>query len=286
MRAGPKRTKHIKLGKYLKPETPVHEIATAEKGLVFCGTDARAADVLSIMLNRGTRRVPVIDSDTGRPVGMISTTDMLDFLGAGDRHALFSKRKVGLDVRADKIMKTGIRTIDLNQDVSTAIGVMRSHNVGGLPLTKKGKLAGFVSERDIIKRIKGRVGIRTRDVMRKKPFFVKERFPVFDVARIMVHGPYRRLPVVKDGILVGIVTPYDILKYLNKRRGLRDLRSDRSPIMRAMNPNVLYAKAGNRLHDAIDIMLKRHVGGLPVVEGDEMDIVGIITERDIIDLLE
>jgi len=122
--------------------------------------------------------------------------------------------------------------------------------------------------------------------MRKKPFFVKERFPVFDVARIMVHGPYRRLPVVKDGILVGIVTPYDMLKYLNKRRGLRNLRSDRSPVMRVMNPNVLYAKADKGLHDAIDIMLKRHVGGLPVVEGDEMDIVGIITERDVIDLLE
>ena len=57
--------------------------------------------------------------------------------------------------------------------------------------------------------------------MRKKPFFVREDYPIFDVAKIMVRGPYRRLPVVKDGILTGIVTPYDILKYLNARAKLR-----------------------------------------------------------------
>jgi len=101
----------------------------------------------------------------------------------------------------------------------------------------------------------------------------------------MVHGPYRRLPVVKDGILVGVVTPYDILKYLNKGKRLRGLPNDHTPIWKVMNPNVIYAKRRSRLQAAVETMKKRRVGGLPVVEGDEMDIVGIVTERDVIDIL-
>lgn len=275
---------HIKLERHIKPETPIHKIATINERIISCGIDSRASDVLSIMLNKGMRRIPVIDK-TKRFAGMISTTDMLDFLGAGDRFRLFKNKNVGLDVRADKIMKTDIRTLDLNQDISTAIGIMHNHGVGGLPITHMGKLFGFISESDIMKHIKGKLGIKVEDIMRRKPFFIKERFPVIDVAKIIVHGPYRRLPVIKDGILLGIVTPYDILKYANKKKGLRGMDTDMTPIWKVMNPNVIYTKPRAGLHDAIDTMLKHHIGGLPVVEGDEMDIVGIITERDVIDYL-
>jgi predicted transcriptional regulator len=277
---------HIKISKFIKPETPVHEIATIGDGLVFCDSGARAADVLSLMLHKGIRRVPVVDKASGILKGIISTTDMIDFLGAGDMHELFRKKKVGLDIKAAGLMKTDAHSVDKDQDISTAVSLIRNHKVGGLPVTSKGKLVGFISEIDIIRRINGRLGIKVSDVMRSKPFFVKERFPVIDVAKIMVHGPYRRLPVVKDGILVGVVTPFDILKSLNKRRMLRGLQTDHTPIWKVMNPNVLYTKPKSSLTDAIGIMQRRHVGGLPVVKGDEMDICGIITERDVIDLLE
>jgi len=277
--------KRIRMSKYIKPGALVKDMATMGENLVFCDENARTADVLSIMLNKGIRRVPVSAGSTGNFSGIISTTDMLDFLGAGERHSTFLKKKVGLDVKAGAIMHSDVRTVDRNQDVSTAIAIMLNNNVGGLPVTDKGKLVGMISESDIVRRIKGRVGFRVEEIMRRKPFFVKERYPVIDVARIIVHGPYRRLPVVKEGILVGIVTPSDILKYLNKRKGLRELAKDKSPIMRAMNPNTVYTKPKSRVHEAIETMIKRHIGGLPVVECDEMDIVGILTENDIIKLL-
>jgi CBS domain-containing protein len=273
------------MSKYIKPETPVHEIATMGDSLVFCDNKARAADVLSIMLNKGIRRVPVVEKVTGNFSGIITTTDMLDFLGAGDRHRLFLKKSVGLDVPASSIMETQVHTVDMDQDFSTAISIIRNQNVGGVPVTNKGKLVGFVSEMDVLRRIRGRIGMRVEDIMRRKPFFVKERFPVIDVAKIMVHGPYRRLPVVKEGILVGVVTPYDILKYLNKGKRLRGLPTDHTPVWKVMNHNVIYTKRRSKLQDAVDTMQKRRVGGLPVVEGDEMDIIGIVTERDVIDIL-
>lgn len=276
----------IKISKFIKNETPVHEVATIGDGLVFCDSEARSADVLSIMLHKGVRRVPVVDKGSGMLAGIISTTDMINFLGAGELHDIFKKKKVGLDVKAGSIMRANAHAVDNDQDISTAVSLIRNNNVGGLPVTDKGKLVGFISEIDIIRRIKGRIGMKVSDVMRKKPFFVKDRFPVIDVAKIMVHGPYRRLPVVKDGILVGVVTPFDIMKNLNKRKMLRGLQTDHTPIWKVMNPNVIYTKPKSSLSDAIDVMKKRRVGGLPVVQGDEMDICGIITERDVVGLLE
>ncbi len=211
---------------------------------------------------------------------------MLDFLGAGERHSAYQKiRGGGLDAPVSKIMETWVHALDRKATIVKAIVSMRRQNFGGLPVLHRKKLAGFVTERDIVNRITGRTGLRVRDVMRPKPFFARDSYPLIDVAKMMVHGPYRRLPVVRDGILVGIVTPYDLLNYLNRNKRLRGLRRNKTPVRKAMNPNIIYTKPENKLHNAIETMQRHGVGGLPVVEGDEMDIVGIITERDVINLL-
>jgi CBS domain-containing protein len=279
------KLKRMKMDRFIKPQTPVSEIATMGDNIHSIDQNVRVAELLSTMLNRGIRRLPVIDKTDGSLKGIISTTDILDFLGAGPRHKIFLKKKVGLDVPIGDIMAANVYTVDMDQDISTAIGLFRNHDVGGLPVSSKGKCVGFLSESDIVKQITGSVKVKVEEVMTRKPFFIRDEYPVFDVSKIIVHGPYRRLPVVSKGILTGMVTPYDILKYLNTEKKLRSLRQNKSPIKKLMNPNVIYTKSRNWLHEAIATMHKRHVGGLPVVGGDEMDIVGIITERDVIDLL-
>jgi len=287
MVAGLRRQKqrNIKLRKYLDPGASVMEIATKRDRIVFCDNRTRAAEVLSIMLNKGIRRVPVVDKQTGHFRGIITTTDMLDFLGAGPRHEFFLRKGAGIDAPAEKLMETRVHAVDMNRNIYAAIEAMHKHGIGGVPVLHRKRLVGIVSESDILNRIKGKTKLKVYDVMMGKPFIIREAFPVFDVARMIVHGPYRRLPVVEKGIMTGIVTPFDLLKYLNKGKRLRGLRRDRSPIRNAMNPNVLYAKSHDSLRTAIETMQKRHIGGLPVVEGIEMDIVGMVTERDVINYL-
>ncbi|RLI96275.1 MAG: hypothetical protein DRO99_04705 [Candidatus Aenigmatarchaeota archaeon] len=275
----------IRLHKHIDYRKSVMSIATQQELLTHVTEGDKASDVLSVMLKKGRRRLPVL-SKRSYFRGMITTTDMLDFLGAGPKSAEFRKGNKGLNTPVEKVMETWIHALDMNQHIGKAIEFMRNQRVGGLPVLHRKKLVGFVSERDIINNMKGRLRTSVSELMITKPFTIKEKYPIFDVAKMMVHGPYRRLPVVREGILVGIVTPYDLLKHFNSKRKLRDISKSREPVSKAMNPNVVYVKSRSSIKDAISIMKKHRVGGVPVVEGDEMDIVGILTERDIIDVLE
>jgi CBS domain-containing protein len=63
--------------------------------------------------------------------------------------------------------------------------------------------------------------------MRKHPVCVQPQTELFTLASIFVHHGYRHLPVVEDGVLLGIVSRRDILKAMNDyyQREIRD--SDR-----------------------------------------------------------
>ena len=281
------KRKGIPIYKYINPDSSVMEIATKGDLLITIEPRATVADLLSLMIHKGVRRVPVVNESTKNFFGLVSTTDMLNFLGAGPKASIFRKAgENGLETPVEKIMEKNVLTLQSSDTISEAINLMRSHDIGGLPIISGKKISGFISERDIVRKIKGRLGFRVQDVMINKPFFIKPDYPLIDVAKLIVHGPYRRLPVAKDGILLGMVTPFDILKHLNKKRKLRDISKERTKIMVAMNPNTIYTKPRQKLCKALEIMTRHRIGGMPVVSGDEMDIIGILTERDIIDILK
>jgi CBS domain-containing protein len=100
---------------------------------------------------------------------------------------------------------------------------------------------------------------------------------------MMCRGGFRRLPVVEDNILLGVSTPTDILFYLHKN-GIEDkLVLDKTRIEKVMNRETVTIREDTDLSSAINVMRRENVGGLPVVEDDEL--AGMITERDILDVL-
>ena len=80
----------------------------------------------------------------------------------------------------------------------------------------------------------------------KKPFTAKKSDAVFDVSKMMVRGGFRRLPVVEDGVLVGIITPSDILHHLYSKK--KDLRKDRIPIKQIMKKSVITVTPKTRMN--------------------------------------
>lgn len=105
-----------------------------------------------------------------------------------------------------------------------------------------------------------------------------------DAYWLMLENDVRRLPVVEDGILVGIVTMedlrrmdpieaagYDIIRISNMLAKL--------PIRQLMTKNPKTIAPTESLVKAAQLMLRNKISTLPVLDGDEL--VGIITERDI-----
>lgn len=88
----------------------------------------------------------------------------------------------------------------------------------------------------------------------------------------MWKGGFRRVPVVQDEQLVGIVTDHDLREHLG--------RLDKTRIGEVMTENLLTVSPEATLEEAAQTLLKNKIGGLPVVERG--NVVGIITVSDIV----
>ncbi len=88
----------------------------------------------------------------------------------------------------------------------------------------------------------------------------------------MEKGGFRRLPVISDGQLVGIITDRDIREHV----GLLD----RTEVKAAMCKKPITVGPGTTVEAAAQILLKQKIGGVPVVEINR--VVGVITTSDIL----
>ncbi|MFQ6125295.1 MAG: CBS domain-containing protein [Candidatus Heimdallarchaeota archaeon] len=92
---------------------------------------------------------------------------------------------------------------------------------------------------------------------------------------------FRRLPIVADTKLIGMVTVTDILKFFVANRRKRPLNElFREQIAYIMTKNVLTLPCDAPLIKATEIMFHKRIGSLPLMSNDNL--VGIITERDLL----
>ncbi|MGH7773005.1 MAG: CBS and ACT domain-containing protein [Candidatus Binatia bacterium] len=88
----------------------------------------------------------------------------------------------------------------------------------------------------------------------------------------MQTGGFRGLPVMKDGQLVGIVTDRDLRQHIGYL--------EKTKVNTAIAEDLVTVTPETTLEEAAQLLLKRKIGGLPVVEGGKL--VGIITTSDIL----
>ena len=114
------------------------------------------------------------------------------------------------------IMLKKVLTVTGNMPIEEVCDVLSKNKVSGVPVIDKSrKLIGYISEKDIIVSLSKKTKCKkTSDAMNKKVFFIKENTSLHEVARIFSDEEYRRLPVVKNGKLVGIVSRKEIMRRL------------------------------------------------------------------------
>ncbi len=117
-------------------------------------------------------------------------------------------------MRIAEIMTKDVQTVTPDADLVTVAQYMKSLNVGVIPVVEDGRLLGIITDRDIVVRAiaEGRdpVNARARDHMTPDPTTVSPDDDVQQAAAIMAREQIRRLPVVENGTLVGIVALGDV----------------------------------------------------------------------------
>ena len=111
-----------------------------------------------------------------------------------------------------------------------------------------------------------------RHRMTQHPVTVSPQDTLATAQEKMTAGHFRRLPVVHDGALVGILTDRDVRRHVGVE--------ERTRVRAAMTETPLTVSPLTTVEEAVQLMLKHQISGLPVVENGK--VVGIITTSDVL----
>jgi acetoin utilization protein AcuB len=137
-------------------------------------------------------------------------------------------RKGGKDMLVKNWMHKVVITIDEDDSMHDAMRLLKDHDIRMLPVMKKGKLVGIVTDRDL-KRASASdatslevhellyllTEIKVKEIMTKNPITVPYNFTVEEVAEVLWKNRISGAPVVDDdGQIVGTITQTDIFRLL------------------------------------------------------------------------
>ena len=118
------------------------------------------------------------------------------------------------------LMTKDVLTIEANKTVIEAAALMAQNDVGDLVVMENSTPVGIVTERDFVRRVlaEGKpTSTRVSEIMSTPLKVIDPEAPIKEAARRMVSKGIRRLAVIKDNKLVGIITVTDFARHLGKK---------------------------------------------------------------------
>lgn len=188
-------------------------------------------------------------------------------------------------------MQCGVVSVDRKEPVQKAVLLLIERNISGLPVTHEGRLDGMLSEKDLL-----RLLYETRYLPGLVEDYMTDDVTSFDVEdklsviwRHLVEHSYRRVPILYEGKLAGMITRADLVRVFKDRfrPPAEEAEAPAGGGLRAedvMKCGLLTLYPDAPLYDAMDRIARHHVTGLPVVDRG-MNLLGIITEKDVLECI-
>lgn len=125
------------------------------------------------------------------------------------------------------VMTKTVITVEANKTVTEAAALMAENDVGNLIVMDDDNTPiGIVTERDFVRRVLAKEKpskTKISEVMSTPLRVIDPDAPLKEAARRMVRKRIRRLPVIKDNKLVGIITTTDFARHLSKKTFTDDI---------------------------------------------------------------
>ncbi|WP_372839000.1 CBS domain-containing protein [Phaeovulum sp.] len=120
-----------------------------------------------------------------------------------------------LQILKDK--PAGVITVAPNASVADAAALLSSRRIGALVVSSDGKRAeGILSERDIVRELGHRGGGCLSDkvsaIMTANPVGCLRNDTADQVMEKMTEGRFRHMPVIEDGVMIGLISIGDVVK--------------------------------------------------------------------------
>lgn len=178
------------------------------------------------------------------------------------------------EIKAEDIMSRNLVTVEPHDDVSSALGKMRSNDINEVPVVLKGKIVGLVSYETLLKKRTMPMTTKVENVMSFPPK-VKKTDSIMEIAETMLSSGYRAVPVTERDKVVGIVSRTDLLSVISKLRILGEIL-----VHEIMTSHPHLICEDDTIDRARSIIFKLDVRALPVVD-NEHKLVGVVGVRDL-----
>lgn len=153
-----------------------------------------------------------------------------------------------MDIRARDIMTREVLVVKAEDKVEKAARILLENKISGIPVVdEEDRVIGIISEKDLIikagelkgpfyitlfdsiiflentmrfnNNLKKYTASKVKDAMTTKVVSVDEDEPVTNIVKIMQDKKINRVPVLRHGKLIGIITRNDILKAMVRNNG-------------------------------------------------------------------
>lgn len=236
-------------------------------------------------------RIVLVD-EGGKFKGIISARRILEILLGKRGKAIREGKgvKAILNEPLRMIIDESHQVFTTDAQMSAILKFMVENMVGYVVVVDaSNNYAGMVEEVDLLQRCRGiRGGARVDQVMKADPCVVPLGSAVLEATEMMLNERVRRLPVVSDGKVAGIITVSDVVRHIYSRterlealdgdEKLENLLSD--PIEGIFSDKVIACKGDVDISEAIDIILDKDISGLVVMD-DRGELRGIASRIDL-----
>jgi len=175
------------------------------------------------------------------------------------------------------IMTEDVTTVCPGSSVVLAAKIMSDENISCIIVSENGGLSGMVTETDLLKRAVADSNdfrkMKIEHIMSSPVRSVPCNLSVLEAGKIMEAENIRRLVVLEDERLAGIITQTDIVRVLTSYMMWKN-------ISELMTSDVAAIASSATVKEAAEVMASRDISCL--VAMDNEDVVGIFTERDLL----
>lgn len=176
-----------------------------------------------------------------------------------------------------EIMTEDIATVRLGSSVVSAAKIMSDKSISCIIVSDNGDLSGIITETDLLKKAVAEGydfrKMTVEQIMSTPVRSLPRNLSVLDASRIMEAENIRRLVILEDERLVGILTQTDIVRVLTSYSMWKNVEE-------LMTSDVAAISSSATVKEAADVMSSRDISCL--VAMDNNAVAGIFTERDLL----
>lgn len=119
-------------------------------------------------------------------------------------------------MKIGKLMVTDVVTMSLDASVYEATKIMNKNRIGCVVVAYDGGIVGILTERDLLERVleecKDPKETKVSDVMTRKVIVGNPDMELVEATRLMFENQVKKLPIVEENQLLGLVTLTDIAR--------------------------------------------------------------------------